>query len=68
MLDIVKPNHHLFLREAANAMGGIFKMRILWMQVVLELVPVSCLTYLSYQTLFTDAPSPLVVQEEICNG
>lgn len=33
MLDIVKPNHHLFLREAANALGGIFRMRILWMQV-----------------------------------
>jgi hypothetical protein len=36
MLDVFKPNHHLFLREAANAVGGIFKMRILWLQVALS--------------------------------
>lgn len=31
--DMFKPNHHLMLREAGKALGGIYKIRIFWRQV-----------------------------------
>lgn len=39
--DIFKPNHHLLLREAGKALGGIFKIRIFWVQVKTSSVALS---------------------------
>jgi len=32
-LEILKPDHHKFLRATAQEMGGIFRLRVLWLQV-----------------------------------
>ena len=32
-VDMLKPNHHLMLREAGKALGGIYKIRLAWLQV-----------------------------------
>lgn len=31
--DMLKPNHHLMLREAGKNLGGIYKIRLAWLQV-----------------------------------
>ena len=32
LFDILKPNHHLMIREAAEDLGGVFRIRVFWMQ------------------------------------